>query len=334
MMQSYWMNTVGEEAQITLRTVPVPEPGPGQLLLRMHAAGLNRGEFIIGHGLTKAGTSKAIGLEGAGEVVKAGAGASRFAPGARVMGRFTGALSGYALLNEAEAMAAPRHLSWQEAAGIPITYMVAHDMLLTQGHLAAGEWLLITGVSSGVGVAAFQIGRALGARVIGTSGSQAKLDALSSLGLDVALCTRSPDFHDAVTRATMGAGVDLAVNTVGGSVFAECLRSLAFKGRLATVGYVDGVLDASIDLQALHAKRLTLFGVSNKMVSDRHRAESAASFEADLMPMMNDGRLRPLVDRVFGFDQLIAARAHMEANAHLGKIIISIPDTTRSEDAR
>ena len=334
MMQSYWMNTVGEEAQIELRTVPMPEPGPGQLLLRMHAAGLNRGEFIIGHGLTKAGTAKAVGLEGAGEVVKAGAGVKRFAPGARVMGRFTGALSEYALLNEAEAMAVPQHLSWEEAAGIPITYMVAHDMLVTQGHLGAGEWLLVTGVSSGVGVAAFQIGKALGATVIGTSGSQAKLDTLSLLGLDVALCTRSPDFHDAVIQATAGAGVDLVVNTVGGSVFAECIRSLAFKGRLATVGYVDGVLNASIDLQALHAKRLTLFGVSNKMVSSEHRAESAANFEADLMPMMNDGRLRPLVDQVFGFDHLVAAKAHMEANAHLGKIIIAMPDTPRSQDAQ
>jgi NADPH:quinone reductase-like Zn-dependent oxidoreductase len=113
---------------------------------------------------------------------------------------------------------------------------------------------------------------------------------------------------------------------VGGSVFAECLRTLAFEGQLATVGYVDQSLTAEIDLQALHAKRLTLFGVSNKMRSVEQRAAGMPAFAADLMPAIADGRLRPLVDRVFAFDELPAAQHHMESNQHLGKIVLKISD--------
>ena len=126
-------------------------------------------------------------------------------------------------------------------------------------------------------------------------------------------------------KATGGKGVDLVVNTVGGSVFAECVRSMAFEGRLATVGYVDGILKAEIDIQALHAKRLTLFGVSNKLSTAEQRAAGVPAFVADLMPAIAAGRIRPVVDRVFPFDQLEAARAHMEANRHLGKIVLSMP---------
>ena len=322
-MQSYVMNTTTNEAGLELRTVDMPAPGPRQLLVRVRAAALNRGEFIVGHGLTKAGVVKPLGLEGAGDVVSVGADVSRVAPGERVMGRMAGALSEYALMDESEAMPVPAGLSLEEAAAIPVTYMVAYDMLVAQGRLPGDGWLLVTGISSGVGVASLQIAKALGAKVIGTSGSQDKLARLQPLGLDVGLHTRTADFYDNVMQATGGAGVDVAVNNVGGTVFAECLRSLAFQGRLATVGYLDGVLEAKVDLQALHAKRLVLFGVSNKLIGPSQRAEMARRFAAEMMPAMSDGRIRPVVDRVFAFNDLAAARAYMESNSHLGKIIIS-----------
>jgi NADPH2:quinone reductase len=321
-MRAWWMNTTETEARLELREQPLPEPGPRQLLVRVRAAGLNRGEFIIG-GLVKAGNAKALGIEAAGEVVRAGAEARRFAPGARVMGRFAGGLAEYVLANEAEAMPVPEGLSWEEAGALPVTYMVAQDMLLLQGGLQPGGWLLVTGITSGVGVASLQIAKALGAKVIGTSGSQQKLDQLKPLGLDVALRTRGADFQAQVMDATGGVGVNLVVNNVGGTVFAECVRCLAFEGRLATVGYVDGVLKAEIDLQALHAKRLVLFGVSNKLTDAAQKAEAAERFEQDLLPLAAAGKLRPLIDRVFPLDQLPAARAHMEANAHVGKIVIA-----------
>jgi NADPH:quinone reductase-like Zn-dependent oxidoreductase len=322
-MKSYFMQVSESHASLERREVAVPEPGAGQMRLRMHAAALNRGELIVGHGLVKAGQAKAAGMEGAGEVDALGAGATGFAPGDRVMGRCAGAFSEYALIDAREAMHVPADLSWEEAAAIPLTYLVVHDMLVLQGRLKPGEWVLVTGVTSGVGVAALQAAQAMGAKVIGTSGSREKLAKLA--GLDLAIATRAPTFFDAVMKATDGRGVSLVVNTVGGSVFAECVRCMAFEGRLATVGYVDGVLGATIDLQALHAKRLTLFGVSNKMRTPEQRASGVAPFVRDFMPLFADGRMRPMIDRVFPLDELAAAREHMEMNRVVGKIVVSIP---------
>jgi NADPH:quinone reductase len=323
-MKSYSMHSTADQGTIALGEVAIPEPGPQQVLVKMHAASLNRGEFIVGHGLQKAGTVKAIGMEGAGEVVKLGAGAGNLKVGQRVMGRCPGAFAEYALMDVRETIAMPANITWEEAASIPLTFLVVHDMLFAQGRLKPGEWVLVTGISSGVGVASLQAAKERGARVIGTSGSQEKLDKLKSQGLDIALCTRKGDFHDAVMKATEGHGVDLVVNTVGGSVFPECVRCMAFEGRLATVGYVDGVLKSEIDLQALHARRLTLFGVSNKMRSPEQRAAGVPGFVADILPAIAAGRIRPVIDRVFPFGQLEAARAHMEANRHLGKIVLAI----------
>lgn len=325
-MQSYWMQMTDTATELALRETPVPTPGPRQLLVRMRAAALNRGEFLLGHGLHGApGTWKAIGGEGAGEVVAVGAEVAGFQPGDRVMGRCPGAFSEVALMEMIEAMPMPAELGWEQAASVPLTFLVAFDMLVLQGRLKAGEWLLINGVSSGVGVASLQLAKALGARVIGTSGSADKLAALQPLGLDVALHTRAADFAPDVLKATDQQGVNLVINTVGGTVFAESLRALAFEGRLATVGYVDGVVRAEIDLEALHAKRLTLFGVSNKLRTKEQRAAALPRFVAEVMPLIAAGRIRPHIDRVMDFSQLAQAKARMEAGAHIGKIVLRMP---------
>jgi NADPH:quinone reductase len=313
---------VAEDGRTRLeqRDVPQPVAGPGQLLVRVKAAGLNRGEFIVG-GLAKAGAAKPAGQEAAGEVVGTGAGAA-FGAGERVMGRCPGAFAELALMDAREAIAVPKGLSWEEAASLPLVFTVVHDMLLAHGALKAGEWLLVAGISSGVGVAALQAAKALGARVIGTSGSADKLKLLSGMGLDVAINTRSGDFAQAVLDKTEGRGADLAINTVGGSVFPELVRALAFEGRLAIVGYVDNVLKSEIDLEALHAKRLRIFGVSNKLRSAEQRATSVEGFRKDFLPLFEAGRIRPRVDRVFALDDLQEAKNHMEADRHVGKIVV------------
>jgi NADPH:quinone reductase len=322
-MKSYSLRVEGERVVLQLGEAAKPEPGAGQVLIRVHAAGLNRGEFIPG-GLVKGGASKPAGIEGAGEVVALGAGVTGLHVGNRVMGRCAGAFSEFALMDAREALQVPAGLSMEAAAAVPLTFLVVHDMLVLQGHLQPGEWVLVLGASSGVGVAAMQAAKALGAQVIGTSGSAEKLTRLKTEGLDVGLHTRSPDFAAAVMEATSGHGADLVINTVGGTVFAEAVRCMAFEGRLATVGYVDHTLKAEIDLQALHVKRLSLFGVSNKMRSADQRAAGLPAFKRDLLPAIVDGRIRPLVHQVFAFDELPAAQACMEENRHLGKIVLRV----------
>ncbi|MEJ8840272.1 zinc-binding dehydrogenase [Ramlibacter sp. AN1133] len=324
-MQSWWMQLDAQGARLEQRDVAVPQPGPRQLLVHVRAASLNRGEFVSGHGLHGApGSWKAIGGECAGEVAAVGSEPDAFRVGDRVMGRCAGAFAEYALLDVAEAMAVPATLSWQEAASIPLTWLVSFDMLVLQGGLKAGDWLLVNGVSSGVGVASLQMGLALGAQVIGTSTSEAKLERLKPLGLVHGLCTRAADFAPRVLELTGGHGADLVVNAVGGSVFAEDIRCMAFEGRLATVGYVDGVLHADLDLQALHAKRLKLFGVSNKLRSKEQKAAAVPRFVAEILPRFASGALRPLVDEVVDFTRLPQAKARMESGGHVGKIVLEV----------
>lgn len=324
-MKSYWLKPDAGKTALEFRDVPAPEPGPGQILLRTHAAGLNRGEFIVGHAVKAGGPAKAAGGEGAGEVAKLGAGVTGFKTGDRVMGRCSGAFAEYSLMDAREALAVPKNLSWEEAACIPLVFMVVHDMLIAQGRLKPGEWLLVTGISAGVGVAALQTAKALGAKVIGTSGSAEKLDKLKAMGLDIGIRTRAGDFADAVMKATDGKGANLVVNNVGGSVFPETLRALAYEGRHATVGYVDGVLKSEIDIEMLHTKRLTLFGVSNRLRTSEQRAVTVRGFAADILPFIASGKIRPLVDRVFPFAELPAAKAYMESNAQVGKIAVRMP---------
>ena len=320
-MKAFFLVSDGQTSQFELRDVSVPEPGAGEVLVAMRASSMNRGEFLT------AGSAGArpAGSEGAGEVATLGPGVTNFQVGQRIMARCKGGFAELAVVDACEAMPVPDHLSWLEAGAIPIAFLVAYDMLFSHGRVQPGQWLLITGISSGVGVASLQIAKALGAHVIGTSSSASKLVRLTSLGLDTAILTGRDDIVASVMEATGGKGVDLAINAVGGSLFKVCQKVLAYQGRLATVGTVDGVLTSAIDIAALHARRQVLYGVSNRLRSADERSGTVRGFRAEVLPRLTEGRIAPFIDRVFSFENLPDARAYMESNAHVGKIAISIP---------
>jgi NADPH2:quinone reductase len=319
-MKSWHHSTEVTGAALVLREIPVPVPKAGELLVRVKAASLNRGEFLA---RPSKSAGKPAGIECAGEVVNIGSpGASGFVSGQRVMGRATFAFSEYALMQAGDVAAVPDCFDWDEAACGSITYQVAYEMLRVEGNLQPGEWLLITGVTSGVGLAALQLGKLWGAQVIGTSRSVARLDVPRCFGLDYGLVCPADDLSARVMELTAGHGADLVVNNVGGSLFADCLKAMAYKGRLATVGNLDGVGRAEIDLLTQHSKRLRLFGVSNKMRSTGERAESVAGFIHDVLPSMNIGALRPVIAKSVPFEHGGEAVALMLADAQVGKIVI------------
>ncbi len=323
-MKSCWIVTKDHKAVLEWRDIPVPQPKDGEIVMKVRASAMNRGELVVG-GAVHGGPEKLGGNEAAGEISAVGAGVTQFKIGDKVFGRVRGGFAEYATAPAHQILPLPTCLTFEQAASIPVSFITAYEMIYPPyGKLKAGEWLLITGASAGAGAACIQIAKMLGAKTIGTSGSAAKLEKLKAIGLDVAINTRKPDFSAKVKEVTGGKGVDLAVNLVGGTVFAECLKSLARKGRVAVVGYVDGALTAEIDLSAVHTNRFEIFGISNAKISAEERKAAMAGFARDVMPAIVDGRIVPLVDRVFEFADMQAAKDCMESSAMVGKIVVRV----------
>ena len=325
-MKSCWIVSKDHKAVLEWRDIPVPRPKANEIVMRVRATALNRGEIVVG-GAVHGGPEKIGGTEAAGEVHTVGAGVTMVKPGDRVFGRVRGGIAEYVAMEAQQIIPLPAKLSFEQGAAVPISYITAYEMLYPPyGKLKAGEWLLVTGASAGAGVASIQIAKMLGARTIGTSGSVEKLAKLTALGLDVAIATRGADFAAKVKEATGGAGADVIVNLVGGTQFAECVKCLARHGRLAVVGYVDGSLTAEIDLSAVHVNRFEIFGISNAKLTQDERAAATRGFVRDVVPALADGRIVPMIDRVFAFDELPAAKAHMESSAMVGKIVVRVGD--------
>jgi NADPH:quinone reductase len=323
-LKSYWITRTAQGTALEARDVPVPRPGAGEILVRMKATSINRGDILATISRHSADEARPAGVDGAGEVCAVGTDVDGIAPGDRIMLRAKGCLAEYVAADASLVTRAPPNLSWEQAAAVPVVFITAYEALIQFGELRPGEWLLITGASSGVGVAALQTAKLIGARVIGVSGSEEKLVRLKALGLDVGIAARQ-GYAAAVRAATEGHGVDLAVNLVGGSAFPDCLAALADFGRLAVVGYVDGQLRTELDLESVHGKRLQIFGLSNAPLTTAQRAAAQRGFERHVYPALLDGRITPLVDRVFGFDEAVAAKAYVERNALLGKVVVRLP---------
>ncbi len=323
-MKSYWIKKSGAHTELELRDAPVPQPARGEMRVRVKATSINRGDIMARIGRHGAEGGRPAGVDGAGEVCAIGEGVSEFKTGDRVMFRARGCFAEYAVVDPALAARVPDHLSWEDAAAIPIAFITAYEALVQFGELKAGETALIAGASSGVGVAALQAAKFLGAKVIGVSGSADKLARLQTLGLDIAIHARGTGFAEETLRATGGRGVNLAVNLVGGSAFPDCQRALADFGRQVVVGYVDGQMKTELDLEALHGKRLHVMGVSNAPLAPAQRAAAMRGFMNTLYPAFVNGKIKPVIDRVFGFDELPEAKRYVETDQLLGKVIIRL----------
>ena len=323
-MKCYYIDSANGKTFFDLREAPVPQPKKGELLVRVRAASLNRGEILASISFHAVNEAKPAGGDCAGEVEAVGEGVTAFRKGDRVMGRARGSFAEYAAMSVDLAAPVPARLSWEEAAAIPVAGITAYEGICSLGRLKKGETLLVVGATSGVGMFAVQAGKYLGARVIGTSRSADKLEKLKRAGMDVGIVAEGGGFADAVLKATDGKGVDLAINLVGGGAFPDCIRSLANKGRLAIIGYVDHKHKAEVDLDTVHGRRLQVFGVSNMLTSAAERAEANRGFIRDLLPGFAEGKITSIVDKVFPLHELPAAKAYVESDAQLGKVVVKI----------
>jgi putative PIG3 family NAD(P)H quinone oxidoreductase len=312
---------------LQLREALAPEPGAGQVRVRVHASGVNRADLLQRRGAYPAppGWPQHIpGLEYAGVIDTLGARTRRFAVGDRVMGLVGG--GGYAeqvVADEAEVMPVPASLSLEAAAAIPEAFLTAHDALYTQMRLAAGEWLLIHAVGSGVGTAGLQLARAAGARVLGTGRTRWKLDRARELGLPVAIDASTPDaWVEPVLHETGGRGVDGVLDLVGGAYLPGDIKAMARLGRLVIVGLVAGS-SATLDLGAVLRKRLRIYGTALRSRAPEEKAEAVAAFARDALPLFDQHRLRPVVDRVFPAADAAEAHRRMEKNENFGKIVLT-----------
>ncbi len=313
---------------LELRDLPDPVLEPGELLIRVKAAGVNRADLYQRKGThpapTKYGSLIIAGLEAVGEVVDIGDGVTGFKRGDRIMAHCPGGYAEFVTVNYRLALPVPERLSWEEAGAIPISYMTEHDALITNAGLQAGESVLIHAASSGVGVAAVQIAKLFGAKpIMGTGGDPAKFDALRSLGMDLGIHYRAQNFADAILTHTAGAGVNVIIDHVGGPYLKDNLRCLALKGRLVSVGRLAGKV-GELDLDFLALRRLHLIGVTFRTRTLEERVVIAERFAREVLPALADGRLRPKIDRVFPFHQALEAQDYMASNAQVGKIVLTV----------
>lgn len=305
---------------------PLPPVTGCQVLIKVAAAGVNRPDLLQRQGLYPApkGHSELPGLEVAGTVAAVGADATRFAPGQRVMALVNGGgYAEYSLADEGVVLPVPETLSMPEAAGVPETFFTVWHNVIERGQLKAGEWFLIHGGTSGIGVTAIQVAKALGANVIATAGSDEKCRACRTLGADAAVNYRTQDFLETVKEATGGRGVDVILDMVGGDYVEKNIRALADDGRLVYIGFQAGSR-VSVDLMRVMLKRLTLTGSTLRIRTAEVKAGIARAVEERLLPMLADGRIRVPIDSTYPLREAGAAHARMETSQHIGKIVLVV----------
>jgi len=324
-MKAYVYGANGAE----ITDVARPSPKGTQVLVRVRACGLNRADLGMtkGHAHGSAGgVGSVLGMEWAGEIVELGPDARGVRPGDRVMGSGAAAFAEYALADHGRLFHIPANanMNFEEAATLPIAITTMHNAVVTIGSLQLGQSVLIQGASSGVGLMAMQIAKLKGAkRVIGSSTNATRRERLKEFGADLAIDSSDPNWVKQVLEATGGEGVDLIVDQVSGKVASQNLAATRIKGRIVNVGRLGGThADFNFDLHA--ARRINYIGVTFRTRSIEEIREIFTEAQRDLWPAVEGRQLQLPIDKVFAFDDIGKAFERMEANQHLGKIVVRL----------
>ncbi len=305
---------------------PVPQPGPGQLLVHVAVAGVNRPDVLqrMGGYAPPPGASDIPGLEFAGRIVALGEGVSRYEVGDQVCALVAGGgYAEYAVVHEDNALPIPAGLSLEEAGAIPETFFTVWTNVFQRGGLKKGESFLVHGGTSGIGTTAIQLAKAFGATVLATAGSDEKCAACRDLGADHAINYRAEDFVVAAKAATGGRGVDLILDMVGGDYINRNYDAAAESGRIAQIAFLNGP-KAEVNFSRLMLKRLTHTGSTLRPRTIAEKAGIARELEEKVWPLLTEGRCKPVIHARFPLAQAAQAHALMESNAHIGKIVLTI----------
>lgn len=312
-----------EGGRIEVQEIARPVVGAGQVLVRVRASGLNRGEITQARD-KRSGEPLTAGVEFAGEIAEVGSEVKGWREGDRVMGHGRECQAQYVLADPLAIMVVPAAVSWVEAASFPNAFITAHDAVITNGQLRAGESILVNGASGGVAWAALQIASLWQARpVMAMSRSADKLKRLAAFGVDVGIDSASASQVDQVKAATEGRGVDLVIDLVGAPVFEANVQSMAVGGRYVNVARLGG-RNATLDLEQLWLKRLKLIGVTFRTRSEQERLECVQACARDMLPWLQQGRIRWAIDRCFAMDDIHAAHGYMMESQHFGKIVLTM----------
>ena len=322
-MKAYVYGANGAE----ITDIARPAPKGTQVLVRVRACGLNRADLGMtkGHAHGSAGgAGTVLGMEWAGEVAELGPDAKGVKVGDKIMGSGSAAFAEYTLADHGRLFRTPSNINFEDAATLPVALTTMHNAVVTNGTLQAGQSVLIQGASSGVGLMAMQIARLKGASIlIGSSTDAMRRGRLKEFGADLAVDSSDPGWVDQVLKATGGEGVDLIVDQVSGKVASENLAATKIKGRIVNVGRLGGThADFNFDLHA--ARRISYIGVTFRTRSIEEIRDIFSEVRKDIWPAVESRQLRLPVDKVFAFDEIGKAFEHLEANRHLGKIVVTL----------
>jgi NADPH:quinone reductase len=328
-MRAAVITHAGGPESIEIRERDAPSPGPGEILVQVQASALNRADILQREGRYPAppGAPADIpGLEFAGIVVECGSGATRWPLGSRVFGIVGGgAHAGFLVTSQDTVAMIPDHIGWIEAAAIPEAFITAHDAMVAQAELMAGETVLVHAVASGVGLAAVQLARAWGAIPFGTSRTREKILAARELGLEDGVAIRR-DFEPLV-RAVDGwtgkRGIDVTLDLVGGPYLAASAQVAALRGRIMIIGSLAGAT-GEFPLGLVLRKRLQLRGTVLRSRPLTEKIEATGRFEQEVVPLLATGRVKPVIDSVFPLEKIADAHRRMESNESVGKIVIEL----------